>query len=1076
MTFMLSPFPHPQPPTPPKQNDDDHLVEDALKSLDSKFSSPISRPRPEHAPQSLPNPDTPPPSSPLQRSPIKQLEKKTKRLRFCSEARVCGEDDSSGALEPISVSSSAPILSKSLPRSKSILKVSDHNPSSSAPPNFSTGDAPFPPAHTFDSLASMLQTVGLALEGPNLHTRRDAYSALTNCLRTFKDFPDFEALMAKASMLELYIERDFKISDATVKIAEQALQCAFILIGRIPQSMSQSFLAAIIDRSITILEERSVHKEITKHQLNLLTLDELHGKSMTLERVKRLLKGLAEVDSWLHGQSILQLRMMIYRLVATHQPNAFLDDVQNYLPPVFHCLLSSTKELRLRAVETAYRLSIALGTRQRFIQAVEVLLSTQSKDATPYSSRIRNALQGMLQRAFDIDHVPQIWGVVMLLIRGHRALFEKWLMSKEWVMIIQTCFNKSGETKLNQSAWLAWNQTIFAAGGLVTDNDNVRKRLTQPVVGHLQREQKSDVDPTKQAAYSTLYLLWFTAFGQPLGEGKTEACWHRLVHDVSRKVMEKNPQEAENLISIISLLLSGQGLKIWKAERALETRKTPLSRDDIPRMDSLWLRRNCMTVLNTIKLFIETRTSTDGEAQPLRLLWSSLMKSWTQAAEKEIKTSTETKRAIAAMLNMLHGLTFSPPLSQAQKTRFFDHVCVFVRSAIENLGPDTLVENMMTRSEQGYFKVPLSPTKQSRASVGQLESPIVSLFRLLVVHSDKIEADRSTSTNISAVLSPLSDLRGGSWAVIRVLHDCTSHLGTRIGLSPQLRSPIPYMWQATAELASATLEQSNSTARGQVTDSLGQEYHNTMEILILGLSFHDAKSWTVVRSLYQVLSSCVREDTGDGGYILAVATLFTKKCSTQRTILTSSLLRSLTIILDHGITTPDEKSLSHAGKALGGRYSSGVKDASFEWWSSLCRLVAEALSRSYADLQYLDQAALDSFLEPLLTLYKTHTHSEPHLGPMSDTFASEIQVGLLEWINDDAMRIERCSDRGYDLKSMVCLSTFHVDCSRLTLDLDCATMDTSSEACVTASVLRVTPRDLCGLLHRRNPKPTQTLR
>lgn len=989
MASLASHFRQSQPPTPPKHFDNDQYVDDAIKALDS---SPISHNEANPGSQNVLHLDTPPPSSPIDSAAAEQLQRRTKRLRFSSVTRDCGEKVSD-AESSIRVSSSAP-RTKSQASSKSILKATAYKPLSTAPSSLATSGSTFPPGREFESLAAMLQSVVVALSSPDLHTRRDAYHALTSTLRAYKDFPSTENLTSNLANLEQYIERDISIPPPSAKVPEQALQCAFILIGRLPDAISAKFISTLIDKTIRTLDGCNVSKETAKHQLNLLTLDEMYGRSMTSDRAKRLLKGLSETDKWLTGNSILGVRLIIYKQLARHQPNSLLEDVHVYLPHVFHGLVSKVKELRLRAMETGIAFGTILGERQRFTRATEILLGTKEDDGTPYATRIRNVLSGMLKGGHDVEHVPQVWGVVMVMLRGNQMLVRKWLQNKEWLTVLQSCFNK-GDTNLNRFAWTAWNLAIFAAGSLLTDQEDVCKRLVQPVIGHLQRFTTKTEDPIKQSAYSTLNLLWYNAFGQPLEDSKAEACWKHLVHDVCRKVLEKNPQEATRLGSRTSQLLSGPGLKVWRSDRAVDSGKAPISIQELPRIDPQWTRRYCTHIFPTTRLFVISPSRSKHNDEAIRSVWHSLMVSLSQATEKEIKVSLDSKKAIASTLNALHELSRSSELVQALPFRV---ICDLAMSAVTCLGPDAFVEESMRMTAEGHFEVTSSPMKVGQSTSSKLEAAFVSIFRI-IASCQKITLTNGDELNpLIGVLRPLLQLRGGLWSTITTLRDCLRANPASQGT--QAHTLTGLTWQAVAELALTTLEGSDTASRKKGTDSLGREYSKLVEIIDVGLLLRDTKCTSLFQELYQRISHCARDDAGDGGYLLAVAAPITRHCLIADEIYTISILGFISAMSAEGIPTPDEKALAHAARSLGEHFIHSTTDGPLEWFENLCQLTCRSLRHSYDEIESLDPAVVHDFLEVVVRLSDDIDRLGNRLGPVSDLFVLEIQDGLAFWAQD----------------------------------------------------------------------------
>lgn len=1017
----------PNPPTPPRHLD--KIFDEAIKSLETRYPS-ITPPKPSAKPSPpTAHTDTPPPSSPLQQSTsdAEPILEKRKRLRFSAETSIIGSSlDGSADASSTPPASSAPAKAQQTASSKSILKVSEYRPlEQSSPPTPQSDPIAFPSANSPESLPMMLQSVVTALAGPDLYSRRDAYSALSNCLRTYKNFPDFDNLVSRLPSLQQYLLRDMAGSHDLHKLPEQALNCAFLLLGRFPQAMSIDFRKSIIERIVTMLEEKAETKEVAKLQLNMLTLRELYGKAMTPERAKKVLKGVTEVDRWVGGSSVVGLRMIVYRQMIQHHPNVFIENAQSYLPPIFHGLMSSTKELRSRAMETGTVLGQILGQRQRVSKAVEALMETKSDQGQRYANFVQNQLLRMFDRAYDVEHVPQLWGTIMLMLRGTPSFLKDWLQSKEWCLIIQKCFNKSDE-KVNRYAWNAWNYTIFATGSRLVENESICKRLIQPVIGHLQRPWNGEqVDTMRHAARSTLTLLLYTAFGQPSSDPNLIACWNQLIRDVCQKVVAKCPSERAFLVETISRLLSGPGLKVWRPERALDIGHLPMTREDVPYIDPRWQRRNVAVILEFFSVFRPTstqETATHTE-DPAFTLWQCLISSISVAGEKEIQMSLDLKRAVAAMLNYLHGLTIPPQgmtdSSNHANAYLLQDLAPFMCVAIERLGPDCFASKAVRRNKQGNFEVPPTPSKHLQGSSGHLEAPLASMVRISARCPTARQASRATRSPASSVLQPFLGMRGGTGCLLHLLSDSASSLSIEASSGNFDLTSSKYLWEAIAGLATTALQQSTQATRQQGATSLGQVYLDVVQILSVGLSSSDVRSWGCFTSLYNTTCRCIREDAGDAGYLLALTGPLVQKAVDLGSLKLRTLLSFLTLTLDEGFPAPDDKGLAQAAKALGEHFISKLSGGPFEWLSGLCALLSKTWTSSYAELAIVDHASLDAFFHGFSALYDSLPRLEPRLGAAWTLPITEVRQGLCTWLDDKDGMIARYTGRGYDIAKAV---------------------------------------------------------
>lgn len=990
---------HNPPPTPPRETAA-HRIDHALQLLDTSVlnldSSVISKPYSKLGSDADFN--TPPPSSPLDKASSRT--KHTKRIRFLPEPlpRPDNSEPRLRALPP----------SRDGKSRKSILKPYTPSPSCE-----SANHDPFSSPSTSSSantLPRMLESIVQQLAGQDMISKYEAYQTLSTSLKAYDKSPEPEALEAKLPLLQDFIRRDLVslTSDGASPVHRLpllALKTVQVLLLIMPTSrvFSQEFLAFLIDQATANIVTPNTSKELVLNYMHLLAQQKLYVKAMTRNRSQKLLVALSTVHERVTGNNVYRLRLMIYQRFIRQCPQAAIENLIHWLVHVFHGMLSDNSDIRARSIETALTAGSHIGEAKQISQTMTAIWSQDIGDDRKYHSHFSARLVELLKQPDNKDHVPQIWGAVMLLMQANGKLIENWLTSKPWLRLLEDCFNTS-DASLNLHAWMAWNKTIFAARGLLGTSVPVLRRLRAPITGHLQRKTSGK---TTEAAFSTYSGLLYYAFAPSSNLAQRALCWKMLVQEVVTKIVDSNPTESGRLCTILSALLSRHNVTTWDVNRALRTLEEPFALDEAPRLDAHWIRANFGLIGEVVK---QVMTHSDGEDQ-IRV-WSSLMSAVSDARSKEIKSSLETRKATAGIVTILQSLS----TDAKGALRCSDSLGTLAASAIEAITPGEACEPVLMKAGTGVFEVAASPSRHVAKSALQYTTPVMALLHIVFNHHISNEIDSPLRGAIQEILQPCWETRSTRRAKVQLLHASLDGMSLANPTPAQLKVQ-SQVWQSVVELAAETLRQSAAEAVQNTTILAGADTRDLVTILIAGLAFADMKSLRFGRDFFNCLRQFARRQAGDAAVMLELLTPLMRKIDFSSTVCSSAAALQYTgCIIDEGITMPSDRLIEQARRALWGSQVSGSSEVGPQWLSELYTMIDEILVDSYASLETLPGLVVQNFLQTLTTYLESPHASQRTSIQGAELFLWNTKDGVSAYLKDESAKVNIHVDRGVDLK------------------------------------------------------------
>ncbi|KAH9893082.1 hypothetical protein F4778DRAFT_749654 [Xylariomycetidae sp. FL2044] len=951
-----------RPPTPPREKQ----VEADPKQLLSRQA--------QNSRLSL---HTPPSHSPGSAASTNPTSRRTrKKVEFTIEANYqdapahVAKDNAPKQPTPISAPSSGP--SKPI---KSILK-STTSPNPPNPLDPSAGSD----ATRFVNLATMLESTIKQLAGTDRDSKVDAYTMLVRALKASNNLPDRIALQDKMSLFMQFIQRDVTLKgpngamDTSMVNHALTLLVTFLHFPAIASTLTHDFGIFIVDHCIRSFEDQSVPKDVVRHLMQVIAFQDFSPKVMTADRVGRLVTALHRIEEHLKGKSIIMSRILIYRRLIK-QSRSHMVIHSDWLLDLFTDMLSSMKEMRAAAIALGLEASFTVGKEKQLSRRVMDILQL-TVDDTKYIEFYVERLMAMAKDKADSAVVPQIWSVVILLLR---CPVDRWEFFGPWLEIIQRCFN-SGELHTKVEANYAWNRLVYA---LQLNDQSLSKTIgtvCQPFSSQLKRRVAGkQLEELRKVVVGSVCNLYYYAFKPNSTTAQIDSYWDACVRpllqrlafpETDKKQPSSTPSSTDHVTQatlILTGLLSASTPRIWKEDRVAEN---PLVRpDELPPLDAKWIRRNASRVFIMVEPILK-RTFldlSDAKSSSFKL-WETLVGAVAIAASKEVKVSTDTAAFVGHAFSVLlriwsEGLADQISDKPSQQ-RFLSASRSYLFTMINELGLLPFTEKMLSMNKQNSFIPVATPSHRTGKGQGLTRTPLHHLFSILSTLPPGISDDDSLTSLITAVFEPFLAMRTS-----RAKADVAQELMQMLGVD----GLIPYgPWVFVSEAISSNLENSQASHASVNSGSeipIGHEYRDVVKHLEKGIKSAPnlpKEKWV---SLFHALTSRVREEVGEAGCAIAVVepmskTIMENGNGNGDAEVPLAIFHAGIELITYARQPRDRQALDAARRRLWGTSVAGGRSASFDPFDGLYQLANKLLKSSYL---HMSQFNLDEIVIPLLS-------------------------------------------------------------------------------------------------------------
>ena len=887
---------------------------------------------------------------------------------------------------------------------KSILKSSSENSASQVGSKLIAFDQ--------TSLTAMLRTTIQHLTSTSRTSRLDAYTSLLACLSAYEDASETADLSEKVVDIVTYIRRDVVArieSDGSLdtQLIAQALKVLTVLLctSSVASLLPEDFCLFILDRSLATVEDKSSPKILVSHYMHMLEKQRFSVKIMTVDRVSRLLTALDLVTVRVKGNRVVCHRLMIYRRLLVQAKSVMAARVGTWIDHLISGMLSSLKDVRVRAIGFGVEAGLQLGTISSVSQSCTEVLNRASPEGKKVIDFLSSRLLEMVGSKEDGVHVPQIWSCMILFLRCRRRQLECWEQVKSWLVVIQRCLNSS-DPQVKFQAHIAWSRLIFVINLDTSTSISMAKMLRQPMMSQLERKANDKLSKqAKQISRSTYCSLLYYAFRPEAEYAQLDMYWDLYVAQILPSSFAASKSDVNHACDILAALLSlNSRPKMWDENRA--NTNGPVKLDELPCLDPKWVRSRADKVIHIFEKLLtlaEWQTSNDRDA-PILLAWQSFMSALGAASSKEVKASMDTMKTVSQILNLLKRLLGNVNQhSQESGDRFqgldhgdpkeaFNKFKCLTQVAVAQIGSIPFLERRIVLTSHDCFEAAETPSSRLVKNPSSLGSPVIQLLKLLLMHTRIEEPDSTYTGALRFVIQiPLQ-----SATTRRTQLSALRNLARLLAVDkPFDKGASVAFWRLLAEPACLCLQsshQSDSLIASPQTS--GHEFKDAVKILELGLHQRSSNATPAWLELYNCMSTSLRQDIGDDGLTIIMNEPLADVIKSYSDSIDESLLISITTLLNNAHWPQSLQSMDRAQKLLWGGIHAPQNTKPNDPFAKLLGTTDVILESVYKHLTTITVESTTSFLSSVTVLIGS---CPPEY---RESVLRRMHLGLNAWIED----------------------------------------------------------------------------
>ena len=858
---------------------------------------------------------------------------------------------------------------------------------------------------TAESLAMLLESVIQQLAGESMSSRQDAYMQFFGALRTYDGLPAGQEIAEKLNLITEFIQRDVNRDFATagpqdINLANQALRLstAFVWHPQISTKLSDEFKIFLVDHSITGLHEAKDPKSVLTHYMSIMSTQNFGPKLMTNTRVSRLLTVLQDINKKISGNAIISHRLSIYQRLLGQAKSVLLSQASLWIEHLIFALLHNMKDTREKAIVLGFQVAADAGPNPVLSKSIRELFDRPLEHDRKLVTEIRERMTRMMPTAESGVHVPQIWSIIILFLRNKRWNLEQWDHFKEWVLVLQKCFNCS-EPAIKAQAIIGWNRFVFAVGPNESTSRSLLKMLGKPVLSQFDRK-KSDKSgsPPGQLALNSYYNLLYYTFRPSASYQHLDIIWEEFVVNPSLGIFSSVPVLGDCLSRIVSNLLWSSQAKIWTEARINDANK--MEADELPSADSRWVRTRISSILKVFENLFKSSVWVDNalETSNVALAWNSLSNALSLASSKEITPSVESMQAVASVLGLLHRLWVAGPSSLNANTPniFFERFRYLSTTMIVSIGGIPFTEKLLLRTADETFVTASTPTHRHSQPGTNLDSPILHLLRSISSAAGTISPTQSYTRLVMGTIEAACNSKISRGSRLELLRQCAELSTAETSAIPRAPPLSGLIWNATAQAASNALQSFPLESARERDGSVSRDYENVIKILSFGLVFPPSfQEWS---HLLESFVRVVRTEKGNQ----EIATMIVEPMADRLMGLPAgdTYLPS-TSLLGHSLSIPF---LQGTGLGINREGIQSLGHAVFPY--KFLESISRTMHGAYDDFSSSKVYGLAEFIEGLTSF----------LGSGVPQFQCQVlqslQSSLSLWLKDEACKVS--VDRGVD--------------------------------------------------------------
>jgi len=824
-------------------------------------------------------------------------------------------------------------------------------------------------------------------------------------MSAYDEVPDTEALKCGLPDFVEFISRDTCATtdvngtpDSQLISQSLKLLIVFLCTSALANALPDDFCAYILDKSIISIEDVGLPKILVTHHMQVLAKQTFSGKHMTTERANRLLSALEGITDRHKGNSIVGLRLRIYQRLLIQAKPSLVAHSEHWIDHLVSGMLSTTKDIRALAINLGIDAGTDLGNTNTVSQACFDLFSRKSPEGQTVVDFLATRLNAMIASKEEGVHVPQIWSVVILLLRNRRQRLERWLHLKPWLLVIQKCFN-SNEAHIKLLAMTAWNRLVFVVEPGPSTGLQMVKMLRQPIVAQLNRRggDKSSKQ-SKQIAQSSYCNLLYYAFRPLATHAQLDLYWDHYIGQIMPENFTSTKRDIDRACEILAALLHNEQPKPWNENRA--NANGFIKPDELPCLDSKWVRSRADRVLRVLGKLVHLAAWPSGEPEKsaIVLAWRSFIITVADAGKQEVKVSLETMSALAHTLNMINlfwvqAYVQQPNLTATASAIAIAKVQILIQEAIDHVGLIPLNEQRLLQSSPNRFEAAETPSSRSIRHQGTLGSATIHLLRLLTTSI----ADDAATINITPTIRSLLQVALSSTSSRRsqlgILRELTALVSSGDSAHGRVRL---VSWRLIAEATVLALgKPRQGDSNSDSPQFAGHQFRDVGKILEVAIYQHSSDTISTWQKLFATVCKALREETGEGGVVLILTEPLSTAIQHQlSTAYSESLLAYTTTVAQNITWLNSQQTLDRARKLLWGISTITYKAGPCDPFDKFYSMVECGLLKAYEE----HASTRTNYMVEFLHAVEFVLTSAPVFA--KSVMLIRIQRGIATWIED----------------------------------------------------------------------------
>ncbi|KAJ5980369.1 hypothetical protein N7481_007667 [Penicillium waksmanii] len=854
---------------------------------------------------------------------------------------------------------------------------------------------------TTESLDMLLESVTQQLAGESLTSRLDAYMQFFGALRTYDGLPAGRDVAEKLGLITGSIQRDVTrdlVNSAPLdtNLANQALKlcAAFVWHNDISAQLSEEFKVFIVEQAITSLQEAKVPKSVLTHYMSILSTQNFGLKIMTNTRVTRLLSALQDVTNHVTGKAIALHRLSIYQKLFAQSKSSFVSQASLWIEQLIFGLLHPMKDTRLKAVSLGFQIAMTMGPNITLSKSIRELFDRSLEKDRKLVTEVRDRMSRMISTVESGVHIPQIWSIIILLLRSKSRSLDQWEHFKEWVLVLQKCFNCS-EPAIKAQAILGWNRFVFAVGPTESTSRSLLKMLGKPVISQFERKKsdRSAVAPT-QLALSSYHNLLYYAFRPSPSHQYLDLVWEEYILIPATGVFATSSALSDSMSRVMANLLSASQAKVWAETRINDSSK--IEAEELPSVDPRWVRSRAASIVRAFESILKSSVwhEESVERSNIAIAWSSFCNALALASNKEITPSGESMHAVASVLGLLKRIwSAGPPSLNAIGDNcsgaFLERFRFLSTTVIGSLGGINFTEKLLVKTMEEIFEADNTPFQRDTAPGTTPDGPILHLLREISSNSPAVTPTSSYIELVRSAIEAACKTKISRGSRLELLEQCANLTGPDVDPSSSSSSLSDVVWKTSAKAAADALQSFPIESSRERDGSVSRDYENVTKILANVV--HMPTAYPEWAYLLESFVRVVRTEKGNH----SLATLIVEPIAESLASLAIfDTYLPVTVMLSHSMSIPfmQDKSL-------------GIDGISHQVISpclphKLIELVKNTLQSAYDSFDPSETHRLPHFLESLTSF----------LGSGNSSFRAQtlesLQSPLALWIKDEHCKVD----------------------------------------------------------------------